>query len=430
MARERIRRSKRPDIVADAPTSRGIAFLEDEENAYAEALEERHGMDSRAQKLLVIAVVLIVVFLVGLVVPKNLLNEGLQQGGYNVGYTLSWFVRDLQANVNGLIGALTGHDDATVPFSDTMIRYLMVALTGAGMALSGAVYQGSFRNALVSPSTLGVMSGASLGLLVWVALFVNDDGSNVSWLSDGAAQATGTLEYLWSSYGVAVCSFIGCGVVVALVLATVRLAGNGSASPILMIITGQIIGAVMGAIGNAIRYYYVTMDPYGAKASLLTELQISTFYRDFTLIDVLAVGIPIVVVFAVVMRLRRRMTLLSFSAAEARTMGVDARRMQAVVVTLCTLLTAIIVSFCGSVGFVGFLVPHLARRLVGPNFSYLLPAATVLGAVFVLAAYILLLVTFGSSFETMVGMYISIGGAAVFLVTALRGKGGARGEFR
>ena len=75
-------------------------------------------------------------------------------------------------------------------------------------------------------------------------------------------------------------------------------------------------------------------------------------------------------------------------------------------------------------------MPHLARRLVGPDFNYLLPAATALGGVFVLGAYVLLLMTLGSSYETMAGMFISIGGSAVFLVTALRGKGGSRGEFR
>jgi iron complex transport system permease protein len=124
------------------------------------------------------------------------------------------------------------------------------------------------------------------------------------------------------------------------------------------------------------------------------------------------------------------MMLLAFEEGESRTMGIDARRMQIVVVGLCTLLTAIIVSFCGAVGFVGFLVPHLARRLVGPNFKYLLPASVVLGGVFVLGAYLLLMVTLGGSYQTMLGMFISIGGAAVFLVTALRGRGRIDGTFK
>jgi iron complex transport system permease protein len=99
-------------------------------------------------------------------------------------------------------------------------------------------------------------------------------------------------------------------------------------------------------------------------------------------------------------------------------------------VGLCTLLTAIIVSFVGAVGFVGFLLPHLTRRLVGPNFRYLLPGAMVLGAVFVLAAYILVAALLGPDFETMSGMYISIFGAVVFLELVIRNKGGARNGIR
>jgi iron complex transport system permease protein len=310
-----------------------------------------------------------------------------------------------------------------------MIRYVMIAITGAGMALCGAVYQGSFKNALVSPSTLGVSSGATLGMMIWVVFFVADDGSNVAWLDSYSAEGSSVLDYLSSNYSLSLLSFVGCILVVAIVVTTMRLAGRGTTSPIFMIITGQVIGSVMGAVSNTIRYYYLASNPYSAKSELLTNLQIASFYRTYTWIDLVAVGVPLVITFLVVMALRRRMNLLAFSEGEARTMGVDTGKMQMLVVGLCTLLTAIIVSFCGQIGFVGFLVPHLARRLVGPHFSYLLPAATVIGAIFVLAAYTIVLTTVGSSYETMVGMYISIGGAIVFLATALRGKGGARGQF-
>lgn len=425
------RRTKQvaPRIGHDGPTTSNIAFEDDEENLYAKAVDKGHRIDPRAQKIFVICVVLIVVYVIGLLIPKNMLDEGLHQSGYAAGYTFSWFLEDLSVNVNGLIGVLTGHDDGVVPFSSTMIRYIVIAMTGAGLALCGAVYQGAFKNALVSPSTLGVMSGATLGMMVWVVFFVNDDGSNVAWL-DSFAGEVGTADYLMSSYSLAVLSFVGCLLVVSIVLLTMRLAGKGTTNPIMMIITGQVIGSVMGAISSSIRYYYVYVDPYGAKASLLTDLQIASFYRSFTWIDLIAVGIPLVATFVVVMLLRRRMQMLSFSADEARTMGIDSKRMQVVVVGLCTLLTAILISFCGQVGFVGFLVPHLARRLVGPNFGYLAPAAAALGSVFVLGAYVLVSATLGSTYETMSGMFISIGGAAVFLATALRGKGGANGAFK
>lgn len=419
---------RRPAPVSHgAPTAGNISLFGDD-NEFAEAVDAGHRVDPRAQKVFVMCVVLVAVYAVALVIPKDMLNEAMANSGYRTGYTFSWFVESLQSNVNGIVAAFTGHD-GEAGYSRTMFRYVIIALSGAGLAVCGAVYQGSFRNALVSPSTLGVMSGATLGMMVWAVFLVDDDGANVPWL-DSYTGGADTLGYLWSNYSLALVSFVGCIAVVGTVLLVMRIGGKIGRSAIMMIIAGQVIGSVMGAVSNSIRYFYVATNPYGAKAELLTSLQIASFYRTYTWIDIIAVSIPLVATFAVVMYLRRRMNLLSFSTEEARSMGVDTQRMQVVIVALCTLLTAILVSFCGRVGFVGFLVPHLARRLTGPSFSYLLPAATVLGAVFVLGSYILVEVTLGPAFETMSGMFISIAGASVFLVTALRGKGGARGQFQ
>lgn len=432
---KRRKRGSRGDaaIEFDEPTSENISFLGNaEDNTFAESVDEGHKVDPRAQKVFVLCVVLLVLYAFALVVPKDMINSALHATS-SAGYTFSWFVSDLQENASGLIAVFTSQDSGPVGYLSSMLRYVVIALAGAGLALCGAVYQGAFRNALVAPSTLGVMSGASLGMMVWVVLFVDADGTAVPWLSQSftASDTVGdSLGYLWVSYGLAACSFIGCFLVVALVLLTMRLAGRSQTSGIMIIITGQVIGAIAGAINNTVRYCYVIIDPYGIKTGLLTNLQIASFYRTFGWIDIVAIGIPLLVTFLVVMRLRQKMMLLAFDEAEARTMGVELRRTQIVVVALCTLLTAIIVSFCGVVGFVGFLVPHLARRLVGPNFKYLLPATTVLGAIFVLGAYVLLQMTLGADYDTMVGMFISIGGAVVFLVTALRGRGRANGDFR
>ena len=372
------------DIEARAATADNIVLDEDaRRNVYADSVDEGHKVDRRAQVIFVLCIALVALYFFGLVVPKNLFNPNLHQSGYAAGYSFSWFVDDLIANVNGLVSVLLGHDDAPVAFSSTMVRYLIIAMTGAGLALCGAVYQGSFRNALVSPSTLGVMSGATAGMMLWVVFFVDDDGTNVPWLSTYAGQSGDFLAQLASNYSLSAISFLGCLIVVGVVLAIMRLSSSGSTSPVFMIITGQIIGGVMGALSNTIRYFYVYSNPYGAKAELLTELQIASFYRTYTWIDLVLVGIPIVITLVVIMKLRRRMQVLSLGENEARALGVDSKRMQVLVVGLCTLLTAILISFCGMVGFVGFLVPHLARRLVGPDFSYLLPAATVLGGVFV-----------------------------------------------
>ena len=424
------------------PNETDINFAQEEgDNVYARAREAGHKVDRRAQKVFVMAVVLLAVFALGLIVPKDMLNSALHNTGYAGGYTFSWFIDSLGENVNGLVAFLTGNDTGPVPFSNTVFRYVVICLAGAGLALCGAVYQGAFRNPLVSPSTLGVMSGASLGMVLWVVFFIPDEGdSGIAWVeslvssSSGATATTSaasTGSDLLSTYGLSLISFASCMVVVVLVLATMRALGHFTASNLMVVIVGQVIGGVCGAVVNTVRYYYIALDPYSTKSQLLTQLQIASFYRNYGWLDVVALAVSIAACAGVVLVWRRRMMLLSLGEEEARALGVQTRRLQVVVVAVCTLLTAIIVSFAGTIGFVGFLIPHLSRRLVGPDSGYLLPAAMVLGAVFVLTAYILVSALLGPDYESMSGMYISIGGAVVFLVTALRnrGKGGERGGF-
>ena len=99
------------------------------------------------------------------------------------------------------------------------------------------------------------------------------------------------------------------------------------------------------------------------------------------------IGIPIIACLVVVLALRNKLNLLAFNEEEARSMGISTTRLRTALVACCTLLTAVVVAFCGSIGFVGFLIPHLARRLVGPDFKYLLPASGLLGALFMIVVY-------------------------------------------
>ena len=432
--RGKTRRKTRKDLQAQDVGSIHFSHEEDA-NLYANARKEGHKLDKRAQKIFIMVVVLLAVFFIGLIIPKNMLNSALHNTGYGGGYTFSWFVDSLQENINGLVALVTGNDTGPVPFSNTVFRYLVICFAGAGLALCGAVYQGAFKNPLVSPSTLGVMSGASLGMIVWVVFFIPDEGTtDISWVNSlvgnsSSTATTSTASDLLSTYGLSMISFAGCAIVVALVLFTMRFLGRFTRSNLMVIIVGQMLGGVCGAIVNTVRYYYVALDPYSTKSQLLTQLQIATFYRNYGWIDVAALLVSLAACAIVVLIWRRRMMLLSLGEEEARSLGVETRRMQIIVVAVCTLLTAIIVSFAGTVGFIGFLIPHLSRRLVGADFGYLLPAAMVLGAIFVLVAYILVSALLGPDYETMSGMYISIGGAIVFLVTALRNRGGERGGF-
>ena len=425
MLEERRRREEERRL-AD-PTSADIGFFDEGDNLYADSVDAGHRVDRRAQKVFVMVIVLLVLIVAAILVPKNMASPGLLLTNAAVGaswWTPSWFATQFQENMQTLVLLFVGDAHSVSKF----VHYLVIALAGAGLALSGAVYQGAFRNALVSPSTLGVMTGGQFGMALWV-FGITETGGTLSLAAVSAGQpGLSWMDYLSSSYGLAACSFLGCFVVVSLVLVAMRLAG-GATSGIMMIITGQVVGGIVGVFCTLVRYYYVTVDPYGDAAQFLQEVAVATFIREFTWVDIVAIGVPLLITFLVVMRLRQKMMLLALDRTEQRSLGINTRRMNFAVVSLCTLLTAIIISFCGTVGFVGFLVPHLARRMVGPNFKYLLPAATVLGAIFVLGAYVLLEATLGEDYAQMVGIFISIGGTIVFLVTALRGKGVRDGAF-
>ncbi len=421
------------DIRFDAPTSEAISFYEDDENIYAQSVDAGHRIDPRAQKIFIIVAAVLAVFAIGLVIPKDMLNSALHDSGYSSGYTFSWFVEDLQKNMSGLFALFAGHPEEAptgATGAGTIFRYIVIILSGGGLALCGAVYQGTFRNALVSPSSMGVMSGSSAGLILWLLFYVNDECTNVPWASNlgittisNVTTQSDPLEYLWASYSLSIYEFLGCAVVAGLVLLVMALSRKNTTSGLMIIITGQVFGGLLGSFTTCVRYYMSEFSEYEAKLELLNGTTIGSFFRDYTLIDVVAVLIPLLACFFVIMHLRQRMIALSLGKEEARSMGVETKRMQLAIIGVSTLLTAIIISFCGSVGFVGFLVPHLARRMVGPNFKYLLPASIAIGALFVLSAFILVSATLGSGYESMTGMFISIGGATVFLVQALRGLG-------
>lgn len=401
-----------------------------EDNAYAQTRKRAHKRMPGGQALFAMGITLVVLYIIALIIPKGIVPTIVYHSSN--GYNLSWFIVDLQKNLNGVMAAFTNTNVGATSYMPYIIRYLMVPLAGAGLALCGAVYQGTFRNALVTPSTLGVMSGAELGMAVYVVVFVAN-GFSSSELIMGNQGSTDLANVdmfgaIFNSFGYALTSFLGCLLVVGIVLFTMRFI-NASMNGIAMIITGQMIAGVVGAGIGIAQYYYMATDPGGTVANALRELMVMSFYRNYGIIDVLIVVIPFAITFAVMLRLAPRMQLLSFDDAEVRTMGVDVKRMRVITVVLTTLLTAIIVSFCGMIGFVGFLVPHLARRIVGPDFKVLLPASALLGALFVLTAYMLLAIVVGSSMEQLVGIFISILGGFVFIGTVLKG-GAQRGGFK
>lgn len=384
--------------------------------------QEQRPSDKRAGRCLALAVVFAVVLVVALVLPSGWFSSNMR------GMTLSLWLTELEHRVAGLVSLIT-FQGGSYGMDFTTFRYLIVAIAGAGLGISGAVYQGSLKNALASPSTLGVLTGCNLGRMLYVLLFMNTtlqvSGVQVS----NVAGVLGTMDpvrYLWTVYGMALCA-LACGAaVVVLVVGVSTVAGGGRVSNIVMVIVGQIVAAVIGA-GVALAQYYFTEtgDP---RAETLRTMQVETFTTTFRALDVLLVGVPAALCVAVIVWQRRKLNLLAFNDDEARSMGLSTQRTRWSIVLACTALTGVVVSFCGPVGMVGFMVPHLVRRVVGPDATYMVPAAGLVGASFLVAAYFLTSL-FGPDALAAFGVFTSLVGSVVFLIIALKQRGSARGDW-
>lgn len=395
----------------------------EEVNVYAEQRDEQTGMDFRFKFCVVSGVLLLLALLLAIILPTGFFTINLR--GASGAEWLGMF----RTRVAGFVGYLTGqHELYGMNFIAN--KYVIIAFAGAALALSGAVYQGSLRNALASPTTLGVMSGANAGRIIYVLFFVSSvevavGGMRYTEISELLTSMAST-EYAFYMYGVALCSLGGALIVVMLVLLISFLAGKGSINNIMMVVAGQVFASVLNVGISLIQYYFV--ETGDSRLELLRSLQTESFSSVYTLLDLALVAVPITAGIAIVLALRSRLNLLAFNDAESRSMGLSTTKTRWIIVLTCTVLTAIVVAFCGQIGMIGFFIPHLVRRFVGPDFRYLLPASALFGAFFLVLAYYALSM-FEDGIASSLGVFTSVVGGVIFLYTAVNQKGGTRGDW-
>ena len=272
-------------------------------------------------------------------------------GKFPVAPTDLW--QSVQARLLGTASGLPPAVD-TVVWNIRMPRVLAGLLVGAALAAAGAVYQGMFRNPLVSPDILGVSAGAGLGAVIGIFI--------------GLPLAL-----------VQVLAFAGGLLAVGAVLAVSALVRRQD--PVLvLVLTGVAVGSLLGGGISLLKLL----------ADSSTQLPTITFWLLGALNAVsprdLAATAPALLAGLVPMALLRwRVNLLSLADEEALALGVPVTRLRVVLVAAATLSTAAAVSLTGIIGWVGLVVPHVARMWVGPEFSRLLPASLLLGGGFLVA---------------------------------------------
>ena len=240
----------------------------------------------------------------------------------------------------------------TIVLQIRLPRAIMAMCVGAGLSISGAAYQGMFRNPLVSTDILGVTAASGFGAAVALLLSANALELQLTAFAFGLA-------------GVAL---------------TYRLARIYQTTPVLMLVlSGVVVAAFFSALLSGAKYI---ADPESRLPAITYWLLGSL---NAASIKGLAMALPPIILGSLgLLLVRWKLNVLAMGDEEARSLGVETERLKGIVIVCTTLITAAAVSVCGMVGWVGLVIPHVGRMLVGPDHRFLLPATLSIGASYLL----------------------------------------------
>lgn len=266
-----------------------------------------------------------------------------------------------------------------------MPRVLASALVGAALAVAGAIMQGTTRNPMADSGLLGLNSGAGFALAICFAFFPS-------------------MGY----HQIIICSFLGAALGAGMVNGVAALR-QGSALPMRLVLAGAAVSALLTALSQGIALYFGVVQNImfwtvgGVAGSNWEQIQIITPWILGALLTAMA--------------LSRSVSLLSLGEDVAKGLGVNTGVIQVLCSLVVLILAGVSVSVVGEVGFVGLMVPHLARFLVGVDYRWIIPSSAVLGAILVVVAD-LGARTLNPPFETPIGALIALAGVPFFLILA------------
>ena len=270
----------------------------------------------------------------------------------------------------------------------------VIAATVIGMALAGAgaSYQGLFRNPMVSPDLLGASSGAAFG-------------AAISLLLDAP---------LWT---VQIVSF-ACGLLaVGLAYAISNIVSRGDNVVLSLVLTGMVVSALFSAFVSIIKY---VADPDTKLPSITYWLMGGLQGMENSALPWLL--IPFLIGIIPMLLFRYRLNLLSFGEEEAQALGVNTKLIRGIYIASATLVTSASVAAAGMIGWVGLVIPHLTRFIVGPNYRHLMPASILVGGLFLLLVDNITRVFF--LVEVPLGILTALVGAPFFLFLLAKGRKG------
>lgn len=275
----------------------------------------------------------------------------------------------------------------TIVFEIRLPRIIAALIVGAALAMAGAAFQSIFKNPLVSSDLLGVSNGAGFGAALAIVL----SGSNA------------VVQIFAFIFGL-------ISVSVTYLISRAYKAGG----ILILVLSGVAISAFFNSLISAIKF---AADPDDKLPEIVYWLMGSL--ASVTVDKLIMISIPIIIGFAILIALRWQMNLLAMGDEEAQSLGLNPSRVRLLVIAGCTLLTSAAVSVSGVIGWIGLVIPHMARMIVGPDNRILIPASLSLGA-----SFLLLIDNISRAFisiEIPIGILTAIIGVPIFLYLLKKG---------
>lgn len=275
----------------------------------------------------------------------------------------------------------------TIVFEIRLPRIIGAFVVGAALAMAGSAFQGIFKNPLVSSDLLGVSNGAGFGAALAILL----SGLNV---------VTQIFAFVFGLISLSITYLIS------------KSYKNGGI--LVLVLSGVAISAFFGALVSAVKF---VADPDDKLPEIVYWLMGSL--ASITVDKLIMISVPIIIGVVVLMLLRWRINLLSMGDEEAQALGLNPSRTRLVVIAACTLLTSAAVSISGIIGWLGLVIPHMTRMIVGPDNKILIPASLSLGASFLLLIDNISRAVI--SIEIPIGILTAVIGVPIFLYLLRKG---------
>lgn len=310
------------------------------------------------------------------------------------------FVGSSHMNVSDCFAALAKKGSAgnvRIIWNIRIPRVLAAIIAGAGLSISGLIMQTTLNNSMASPSTLGVSNaavfGANLSIIVFAGGFLST-GNNVAAFAAGA-----------NPYATSIMAFVFSTASILLILSLCRLR---SFSPNVVVLAGIAIGAVWTAATTILQFYATDVGISAAVVWNFGDLGRATYRTDLIMLAVVLIGL----VFFVLMSWRYNAILSGEHTASS--MGINVGRLRFLSLLLASLITAVCVSFLGTIGFVGIICPHVTKKLLGQDHRVSVPVSALCGSLLLLMADTLSR-SMGSGSALPVGAITSLLGAPFFI---------------